>query len=94
MLGRGADKVRVRSWLATAASVEGFIGFAVGRTTFWDAVAEYRARRLTRNDAASQIARLLRDWVDFFEQGRDVNTRRTVSPKRVTQLAVNVNARR
>ena len=68
VLGRGADEARVRSWLATAASVEGFIGFAVGRTTFWDAVAGYRARRLTRNDAVTQIARRLRDWVDVFER--------------------------
>ena len=69
VLGRGADEARVRSWLATAASVEGFIGFAVGRTTFWDAVAGYRASRLTRNEAASQIARRFRDWVDVYEQG-------------------------
>ena len=70
VLGRGADEARVRSWLATAASVEGFIGFAVGRTTFWDAVARYRASWLTRSEAATQIARRLRDWVDVFEQGR------------------------
>ena len=68
VLGRGADEAKVRSWLVTAASVEGFIGFAVGRTTFWDAVAGYRARRLTRSAAATQIARRFRDWVDVFEQ--------------------------
>ena len=94
VLGRGADEARVRTWLATAASVEGFIGFAVGRTTFWDAVAGYRARTLTRSEAASQIARRLRNWVDIFEQGRDANARRTGSTKRVTPLAGNVNARR
>ena len=69
VLGRGADEARVRNWLATAGSVEGFIGFAVGRTTFWDAVAGYRAQKLTRNEAASQIARRLRDWVDVFKMG-------------------------
>ncbi len=69
VLGRGADEARVRSWLATAASVQGYIGFAVGRTTFWDVVAGYRAHRLTRSDAATQIARRFRDWVDVFEQG-------------------------
>ena len=68
VLGRGADEAKVRSWLVTAASVEGFIGFAVGRTTFWDAVAGYRANRLTRSAAATQIARRFRDWVDVFEQ--------------------------
>jgi myo-inositol catabolism protein IolC len=68
VLGRGADEAKVRSWLATAASVEGFIGFAVGRTTFSDAVAGYRAHKLTRSAAATQIARRFRDWVDLFEQ--------------------------
>ena len=85
VLGRGADEARVRSWLATAASVEGFIGFAVGRTTFWDAVAAYRARTLTRSEAAAQIARRFRDWVDIFEQGRDVKARRTVPTKKATR---------
>ena len=75
VLGRGADEARVRSWLATASSVEGFIGFAVGRTTFWDAVAGYRARALTRSEAATQIARHLRNWVDIFEQGREAHAR-------------------
>jgi 5-dehydro-2-deoxygluconokinase len=36
VLGRGADDAKVREWLAVAASVPGFIGFAVGRTSFWE----------------------------------------------------------
>ena len=36
ILGRGEDDAKVRGWLTTAAGVPGFIGFAVGRTTFWD----------------------------------------------------------
>ena len=70
VLGHGADEIKVRPWLATAASVEGFIGFAVGRTTFWDAVAGYRAHKLTRLAAIAQIAERLREWVDIFERGR------------------------
>jgi len=70
VLGRGADVARVRRWLTTAAKVEGFIGFAVGRTTFWDAVAAYRAQTMTRAEAVAQIARRLREWVDIFEQAR------------------------
>src|SRR5205807_7810121 len=34
VLGRGEDDRKVREWLTTAAHVPGFIGFAVGRTTF------------------------------------------------------------
>ena len=73
VLGRGADEAKVRSWLATAASVTGFIGFAVGRTSFWDAVTGFRAQTLTRAQAAAQIAGRFRDWVGVFERGRLTN---------------------
>ena len=70
VLGRGADLAKVRQWLTLAAKVDGFIGFAVGRTTFWDAVAAYRAQTVTRAEAVAQIARRLREWVDIFEHAR------------------------
>ena len=70
VLGRGADRSKVREWLATAGSVDGFIGFAVGRTTFWDAVAGYRKKTMTRAQAVAQIASRLREWVDIFETAR------------------------
>ena len=70
VLGRGADEAKVRSWLTVAAGVPGFIGFAVGRTSFWDAVSGYRAQTLTRAEAATQIAGRLREWVAVFEAGR------------------------
>lgn len=70
ILGSGADEQKVRAWLTTAASVPGFIGFAVGRTTFWDALVEWRAKRCTREAAVAEIARRYREWVDIFEKGK------------------------
>ena len=70
--------------------VDGLFGFKPP-STFWDAVARYRARTLTGNEAASRIARRLRDWVDIFEHVRDANAGRTEPPTRVTQTALNVN---
>ena len=70
VLGRGADEAKVRSWLAVAAAVPGYIGFAVGRTSFWDAVSSYRAQTLSRTEAATQIALRYREWIDIFEAGR------------------------
>ena len=67
VLGRGADAEAVRAWLRTAASVDGFIGFAVGRTTFWDAVAGWRDRKAPRDAAVAQIAERYRGWVETFE---------------------------
>ena len=40
ILGRGEDDRKVREWLGTAAAVPGFIGFAVGRTVFWDPLVD------------------------------------------------------
>jgi myo-inositol catabolism protein IolC len=60
----------VRHWLRTAAAVPGFIGFAVGRTTFWDALVSYRAGTLTRDEAVARIAASYREWVDLFEKAK------------------------
>jgi 5-dehydro-2-deoxygluconokinase len=68
ILGRGEDENKVRQWLSTAAGVPGFIGFAVGRTVFWDPLVNYRANKITRDAAVSQIAASYRQWVDLFEK--------------------------
>ena len=70
VLGRGEDDSKVREWLAAAASVPGFIGFAVGRTTFWDPLVDWRAEKITREAAVTEIARRYREWVDIFEKAR------------------------
>jgi 5-dehydro-2-deoxygluconokinase len=70
VLGRGEDDKKVRDWLATAAHVPGFIGFAVGRTTFWDPLVDLQAKKTTRQAAVSEIARRYREWVDIFEKAR------------------------
>ena len=70
VLGRGAEISQVETWLTTAASVPGFIGFAVGRTTFWNAIIDWKAHRLSREEAILEIARRYRQWVDIFEHAR------------------------
>ena len=70
VLGRGENEQHVRAWLATAAGVPGFIGFAVGRTTFWEPLIALRDEKITRAAAAVEIARRYRQWVDVFERAR------------------------
>jgi 5-dehydro-2-deoxygluconokinase len=70
VLGRGEDDKKVREWLATAAHVPGFTGFAVGRTTFWDPLVDWRAHKISRAAAAAEIARRYREWVTTFEKAR------------------------
>jgi myo-inositol catabolism protein IolC len=70
VLGHGADEEKVRRWLEIAASVEGFIGFAVGRTTFWNPISDFVARKITREQAASRIAERYGEWAEIFERAR------------------------
>ena len=73
ILGRGENDQKVREWLGTAATVEGFIGFAVGRTSFWDSLINMRAKKITREDAVAQIAGRYREFVDIFDKARTQN---------------------
>jgi myo-inositol catabolism protein IolC len=70
ILGRGEDEPRVRHWLQIAAGVPGFIGFAVGRTTFMQALTAWRARQIPRDAAVAEIAKNYRRWVGIFEGAR------------------------
>ena len=44
LLGRGASTEKVEQWLEEAAPVEGFIGFAIGRSIWWDALKGFLNR--------------------------------------------------
>jgi myo-inositol catabolism protein IolC len=68
ILGRGENDQKVHEWLATASGVPGFIGFAVGRTSFWNPLVDWRAKKITREDAVNDIARRYREFVDTFEE--------------------------
>lgn len=66
ILGRGAEEQKVEEWLRTAASVPGFIGFAVGRTSFWEPLINWRAKKITREEAVNQIMSRYRKFTDIF----------------------------
>ncbi|HWF45816.1 MAG TPA: DUF2090 domain-containing protein [Bryobacteraceae bacterium] len=68
VLGRGEDDQKVHEWLATASQVPGFIGFAVGRTSFWEPLVQWRANQISRHQAVNDIAVRYREFVDIFEE--------------------------
>jgi myo-inositol catabolism protein IolC len=70
VLGRGAQRDRVVRWLQTAARVPGFIGFAVGRTSFWQPLVDFEAKRNSQEEAAAQIARNFEEWIRLFEEAQ------------------------
>jgi myo-inositol catabolism protein IolC len=68
ILGRGSNDQKVLEWLRNAAGVPGFIGFAVGRTSFWEPLVALRDGKMNRDQAVEEISRRYLEWVSAFEQ--------------------------
>ena len=79
VLGRGEDNKKVREWLTTAAGVKGFIGFAVGRTDFWEPLVNFLAKKTSREAAVAEIARRYREFVEIFEHTRSSSATKTLT---------------
>ena len=67
LLGRGASDAKVDHWLQQAAPVEGFIGFAIGRSIWWDALKGFLDGDLERQAAAEQIAENYLRFVQVYD---------------------------
>jgi myo-inositol catabolism protein IolC len=67
LLGRGASTAKVEHWLEAAAPIDGFIGFAIGRSIWWDALKAFLAKELERDAAASEIAEQYLHFVQVYE---------------------------
>jgi myo-inositol catabolism protein IolC len=68
LLGRGASDDKVDHWLQQAAGVDGFIGFAIGRSIWWDALKGYLAGDLEREAAAEQIADNYQRFIKVYDE--------------------------
>jgi myo-inositol catabolism protein IolC len=68
LLGRGASNDKVDHWLRQAAPVHGFVGFAIGRSIWWDALKGYLEQGLPREDAAQQIADNYVRFIGIYEE--------------------------
>jgi len=67
LLGRGADDDKVDHWLRQAAPVEGFIGFAIGRSIWGDPLKQFIDGSLEREAAAEQIGQNYLRFVSVYE---------------------------
>jgi myo-inositol catabolism protein IolC len=68
LLGRGASTEKVEEWLEAASTVDGFIGFAIGRSIWWDALKGFLSEELERTAAATQIADNYLHFVGVYER--------------------------
>jgi len=68
ILGRGEDDQKVREWLATASGVLGSSAFGSGPYEFLGFARNWRAKKITREDAVKNIARRYLEFVETFEE--------------------------
>src|SRR4051794_18767816 len=67
LLGRGASDDKVDHWLRQAAPVEGFIGFAIGRSIWWDALKAFLDGG-DREQSAEQIADNYQRFIKVYDE--------------------------
>ncbi len=65
-LGRGESKEKVQEWLKVGAKIPGIIGFAVGRTIFWNPLADFKTGKINRKQAAEQIAQNYGEFTELW----------------------------
>jgi myo-inositol catabolism protein IolC len=69
VLGRGADDAAVDHWLRTGSGVPGYVGFAIGRSIWWNPLKAFVDGSLPREEAAQQIGANYRRFIDVYEGG-------------------------
>jgi myo-inositol catabolism protein IolC len=69
VLGRGANDEAVDHWLRMGSGVPGYIGFAIGRSIWWDPLKGFVDGNLGREEAAKQIAANYRRFIDVYNEG-------------------------
>ena len=56
VLGRDAPAERLDRWLAVAAPVDGFVGFAIGRSIWEEPVADHHRGKISEDETVTRIA--------------------------------------
>ena len=69
VLGRGASDEKVNEWLRAGSSVEGFKGFAIGRSIFWDALKGFHEGEKSREEAVEEIAQSYLGFLSVYQNG-------------------------
>jgi myo-inositol catabolism protein IolC len=66
ILGRGENRSLVDKWIKTGSKVPGVIGFAIGRTIFWDAISQFNDGKITKEEAVLEISENYKYFYNLF----------------------------
>ena len=67
VLGRGADDDKVDHWLRQGAPVDGYVGFAIGRSIWGGPLTGFLDDSLSREEAAAKVADNFLRFVEVYE---------------------------
>ncbi len=70
VLGRHAPQEQLDEWLKVAAPVEGFVGFAIGRSNWWDALEDRVHGKIDEDGARKAIAANYTHFVHTYMDAR------------------------
>ncbi len=66
ILGRGESKEKVVDWIKAGRDVNGVVGFAVGRTIFWQPLIDMRDGKIDESEAKKRIAENYLSFYNLF----------------------------
>ena len=72
ILGRAAETPVVEDWVRVGAKVDGVIGFAIGRTIFWDPLTKFKDGGASDEEAANEISEGFLHYYNIFKETRDL----------------------
>ena len=67
VLGRGANDKKVNEWLRAGSSVDGYKGFAIGRSIFWNSLKDWHEEQIPREQAVGEIAQAYLDFISVYQ---------------------------
>ncbi len=70
-LGRGENAEKVKEWLKVGAKSKGIIGFAVGRTVFWEPMKALNEGSISREEAIEHVKNNYKSLVDLWNSERN-----------------------
>ncbi|MBP6914197.1 DUF2090 domain-containing protein, partial [Candidatus Parcubacteria bacterium] len=68
MLGRGENTKMVEKWIKNAKQHKEIIGFAIGRTIFFNSIKSLYNKKITQEQAIKQISNNLKNFVNLWKQ--------------------------
>lgn len=67
ILGRGESKEKVEQWIKAGLGIPGVIGFAIGRTIFWEVLSSYNKGAIGKDEAIEVIAQNYLHFYNLFK---------------------------